>query len=104
MPLAGVLIVWLYHVTKWREKGTNDIIHSIHFGEKVPIMLTPVIFIATVLTHIVGGSAGREGAALQIGGSIGWNVGRLLRQDEKDIRVATMCGMSAVFAALSVRL
>ena len=100
MPLAGVLIRWLYHVTKMEGKGTNDIIHSIHFGEKVPIMLTPVIFLATVLTHIVGGSAGREGAALQIGGSIGWNVGRVLRQDEKDIRVATMCGMSAVFAAL----
>lgn len=100
MPLAGLLIVWIYHVTSMEGKGTNDIIHSIHFGEKVSIMLTPVIFIATILTHIVGGSAGREGAALQIGGSIGWNVGRLLRQDEKDIRVATMCGMSAVFAAL----
>ena len=60
MPLAGVLIVWLYHVTKMEGKGTNDIIHSIHFGKKVPIMLTPVIFLATVLTHIVGGSAGRE--------------------------------------------
>lgn len=100
MPLGGVLIVFLYRATRMVGKGTNDIIHSIHFGEKVPLMLTPVIFLATVITHIVGGSAGREGAALQIGGSIGYQVGRLFRQDDRNIRVATMCGMSAVFAAL----
>ena len=100
MPLGGLAIVWLYRATGMEGKGTNDIIHSIHFGEKVPLMLTPVIFAATVVTHMVGGSAGREGAALQIGGSIGWQVGRLFRRDEREIRVATMCGMSAVFAAL----
>ena len=100
MPVGGLLIVFLYRLTQMEGKGTNDIIHSIHFGEKVPLMLTPVIFLATVITHIVGGSAGREGAALQIGGSIGYQVGRLFRQDDHNIRVATMCGMSAVFAAL----
>ena len=100
MPLGGLLIVWLYRITEMEGKGTNDIIHSIHFGEKVPLMLTPVIFLATVITHVVGGSAGREGAALQIGGSIGWQVGRIFHQDGREIRVATMCGMSAVFAAL----
>ena len=100
MPVSGLVIVWLYRATRMEGKGTNDVIHSIHFGEKVPLMLTPVIFLATVLTHLVGGSAGREGAALQIGGSIGWHAGKLFRQDERDIRVATMCGMSAVFAAL----
>ena len=100
MPVGGLLIVLLYRATGMEGKGTNDIIHSIHFGEKVPLMLTPVIFLATVITHIVGGSAGREGAALQIGGSIGYQVGRLFRQDDRNIRVATMCGMSAVFAAL----
>ena len=100
MPVGGLLIVLLYRLTGMEGKGTNDIIHSIHFGEKVPLMLTPVIFLATVLTHVVGGSAGREGAALQIGGSIGYQVGRLFRQDDRNTRVATMCGMSAVFAAL----
>lgn len=100
MPLGGLLIVWLYRATSMEGKGTNDIINSIHFGEKVPLLLTPVIFAATVLTHLVGGSAGREGAALQIGGSIGWQVGRLFHQGDRDVRMATMCGMSAVFAAL----
>ncbi len=100
MPLGGLLIVWLYRVSAMEGKGTNDIINSVHFGEKVPLLLTPVIFAATAVTHLVGGSAGREGAALQIGGSIGWQVGRLFRQSDRDIRVATMCGMSAVFAAL----
>jgi H+/Cl- antiporter ClcA len=81
-------------------QGTNAIIDSVHFGEKVPIVLVPVIFVATVITHICGGSAGREGAALQIGGGLGCNIGRLFRLDEKDLRLATLCGMSAVFSAL----
>jgi H+/Cl- antiporter ClcA len=63
-------------------------------------MLVPVIFVSTAITHLVGGSAGREGAALQIGGGIGYRVGRLLKLDDKDMRLVTLCGMSAVFAAL----
>ena len=60
----------------------------------------PVIFVSTVITHLCGGSAGREGAALQIGGGIGYQAGRLLRLGEKDLPLATLCGMSGVFAAL----
>lgn len=100
MPVGGLAVVGLYRLTKTEGKGTNDIIASVHFGEQVPGLLVPVIFVSTVITHLCGGSAGREGAALQIGGGIGYQAGRLLRLGEKDLPLATLCGMSGVFAAL----
>ena len=100
LPLGGVVIVWLYRALHIEGRGTNNIIESVHFGKDVPIMLVPVIFISTCITHLLGGSAGREGAALQIGGGIGYRTGRLLHLGEKDLPLATLCGMSAVFSAL----
>lgn len=100
MPLAGFLIAGMYRVTKMKGVGTNRIIESIHEGDKLHVMLVPVVFIATVITHLVGGSAGREGAALQIGGGLGSKIGKVLHLDDKDMRIVTLCGMSAVFAAL----
>ena len=60
----------------------------------------PSIFLGTVLTHLCGGSAGREGAALQMGGALGYRVGRLFGFDERDLRIATTTGMAAFFTAL----
>ena len=100
LPVGGLAIVGLYKLCHLEGKGTNAIIESVHFGESVPILLVPVIFVSTVITHLCGGSAGREGAALQIGGGIGYQAGRLLRLGEKDLPLATLCGMSGVFAAL----
>jgi H+/Cl- antiporter ClcA len=62
--------------------------------------MAPLIIIATVLTHLFGGSAGREGAALQLGGSLGHKIGDLLHLDEEDKKVIVMSGMSAAFSAL----
>ena len=100
MPVGGLAIVGLYRITKTEGKGTNDVIASVHFGEQVPGLLVPVIFVSTVITHLCGGSAGREGAALQIVGGIGHETGKLLHLGEKDLPLATLCGMSGVFAAL----
>ena len=100
LPALGLIIVGLYRVTKVEGKDTNAVIESVHFGKNVPVLLVPVIFISTVLTHLGGGSAGREGAALQIGGGIGYRTGRLLHLGEKDLPLATLCGMSGVFSAL----
>lgn len=100
LPAAGLLIVGLYRLTKTEGKGTNAIIESVHFGSEVPLLLIPVIFLSTVVTHLCGGSAGREGAALQIGGGIGYQTGRALHLGEKDLPLATLCGMSGVFSAL----
>ena len=100
LPVSGLAIAGLYHLTRMENENTNAIIDSIHFGNDVPLALVPSIFISTFITHLFGGSAGREGAALQIGGSLGCYVGRLFRLDEKDMRIATLSGMSAVFSAL----
>lgn len=101
MPLAGVMIVAMYRVCRVDEDmGTNLIISSIRTSIKVPILMAPLIFLATVLTHLVGGSVGREGAALQLGGSIGAEVGEKLHLDQKDMSLVIICGMSSVFAAL----
>lgn len=100
LPIGGVAIAAIYRITRMEGKGTNGIIDSIHDGGRVPVRLVPVIFVSTAITHLFGGSAGREGAALQIGGGIGHRVGRLLRLDDKDMRLVTLCGMSAVFSAL----
>ena len=100
LPLGGVVIVGLYKLCRLEGAGTNAVIESVHFGKKVPTLLVPLIFVATVITHLCGGSAGREGAALQIGGGIGYRAGTLLHLGEKDLPLATLCGMSGVFAAL----
>lgn len=100
LPVAGLLIVGFYHITRMEHENTNAIIDSIHFGAKIPLLLLPAIYLGTFLTHLCGGSAGREGAALQIGGSIGYWVGQVFILDEKDMRIATLSGMAAVFAAL----
>ena len=100
LPVGGLAIVGLYKLCHLEGKGTNAIIESVHFGESVPILLVPVIFVSTVITHLCGGSAGREGAALQIGGGLGFQAGKLLHLGEKDLPLATLCGMSGVFSAL----
>lgn len=100
LPIAGVIIVAIYQLLKTQGVGTNAVIDAVHDGADIPVKLIPAIFLGTVLTHLCGGSAGREGAALQMGGDLGKQVGKLFRLDEKDLRVATMCGMSALFSAL----
>ena len=101
LPLVGVVIVASYKCCGMdNDKGTNMILVSVRSEEKPPIFTAPLIFLSTVLTHLAGGSAGREGAAIQMGGGIGYQVGRLLRLDEKDQKLIIMCGMSAAFSAL----
>ena len=102
LPAAGLLIVFLYRAGGIKhDKGTDLVIGSIRNPEyNVPFRMAPLIFITTVITHLLGGSAGREGAALQIGGSLGASIGKLIKMDDSDKHIMTLCGMSAVFAAL----
>lgn len=101
LPIAGLIIVFLYDKFKMADNsGANNVISSVRDEDEIPFAMAPLIFIGTVLTHLFGGSAGREGAALQLGGSLGSMVGRVLKLDDNDLRVVVMCGMSAVFAAL----
>lgn len=101
LPVGGIVIVLLYRLCHMEnDRGTNLILSSIRSNEQVSILMAPLIFVSTVITHLFGGSAGREGAALQIGGSIGAFIGRRFHMDEKNMHLITMCGMSSVFAAL----
>lgn len=100
LPAAGLLAVAIYRILCVEGQSTNNILSEIQKGRGVSIALIPAIFLTTLLTHLAGGSAGREGAALQMGGGIGYGMGRLLRLDDRDLRTATMTGMAAFFSAL----
>lgn len=101
LPAGGVAIVGLYYLLHdEKDTGTNLILSAIHSNENIPLRMAPLIFISTLITHLFGGSAGREGAALQLGGSIGNALGKLFRFDDKDQHIMIMCGMSASFSAL----
>lgn len=101
LPLAGIIIVLIYHLSGCQSsRGTNLVITAIQSNEEVPVRMAPLIIASTILTHLTGGSAGREGAALQVGGSLGNAFAKLFQFDDKDTRIMIMCGMSACFAAL----
>ncbi len=101
LPVGGLFIAWMYHFfTKNGALDTNRVIESVRNDKKIPLVMTPLIFISTAITHLLGGSAGREGAALQIGGSIGYNLGKIFKLNHSSLRVIVMTGMSAVFSAL----
>jgi H+/Cl- antiporter ClcA len=102
LPLAGAAIGAAYH--HWGrsvEGGNNLILDSIHEpGAGVPARLTPLILATTVLTHLFGGSAGREGTAVQMGGGVASLVGRVLGLEPKDARVIVTAGVAAGFGAV----
>ena len=101
LPFAGIIIIFLYGLFQYKnDKGTNMVLSTIHAETELPFRMAPLIFISTIITHLFGGSAGREGAALQLGGSIGNQLGRWFRFDERDRRIVVMCGMSAAFSAI----
>ena len=101
MPVAGVLIVLLHQMFhEIGNRGTNLILESISSDERIPMATLPCIFISTILSQAVGASAGKEGAALQIGGCIGNYFGDVFHMDERDKKVMIMSGMSGCFGAI----
>lgn len=101
LPFAGLLIMFMYEKAGGGAKeGTNRVLSAIQSGKRLPVRMAPLIFAGTILTHMFGGSSGREGAALQIGGALGNALGRIFKMDSKDKHVLIMCGMSACFSAM----
>lgn len=101
LPIAGLFIVFLYRACGIKDdKGTNAVINSACTTETIPPQTGFLIFVATFFTHLCGGSSGREGAALQIGGSIAAVFNKLFHFTEEDKRILVMCGMSGLFSAL----
>lgn len=103
LPLSGVVIKVLYQsYGKGTEAGNNLIINEIHDStdEGVPLRMTPLIIFTTVFTHLFGGSAGREGTAVQIGGSISSYFSRKIKVSKSDNKVLLMAGIAAGFGAV----
>lgn len=102
LPLAGVVIIWLYHkYGETSEKGNNLLIEEYHQPKnKVPLMMTPLIYAATLLTHLFGGSAGREGTAIQMGGSISDQFSNFFKDKSINRQILLICGISAGFGSL----
>ena len=101
LPLGGAAIVLLYRVCGLeKDRGTNLVLIAVREAERMKLRTAPLIFLSTILTHLVGGSAGREGAALQLGAALSANIGQKLRLDQKDSGVVVMCGMAAAFSGL----
>jgi len=102
LPLAGVGIGLLYgRLGRRAEGGNNLIIEQIHEpGGGVPARMAPLVLAGTLVTHLFGGSAGREGTAVQMGGSIASLAGRLLRLEPADARMLLMAGVAAGFGAV----
>ena len=101
LPIGGLVIVAMYHATgQDNNPGTNLMINSVRSGEEIPLRITPLILISTIITHFFGGSSGREGAALQFGGSVGAYIANVLKLNEDDKKILIMASMSAAFSAL----
>ncbi len=101
LPLGGIIIAFIYKLCKrWGKIDTNRVLEAARDDEKVPLVMAPLIFVSTTITHLLGGSAGREGAALQLGGSIGYNMGRVFKLNKNDNHIIVMAGMGSVFSAL----
>jgi len=101
LPLAGLFIVFSYRFAgKNAESGNNLILDEIHEpGAGVPGRMAPLVLVGTIVTHLFGGSAGREGTAVQIGGAISEKFCKLFRLDTEDRRLMLTAGMAAGFGA-----
>ncbi|TGM74097.1 chloride channel protein [Leptospira mtsangambouensis] len=102
LPLAGFTIGWFYfHYGKNVSKGNNLLIEEIHSPTSIiPIRMAPFVFLGTIITHLFGGSAGREGTAVQMGGAISHQLVRLFPLKIKDQQTLIILGISAGFSSV----
>lgn len=102
LPLGGAVVSYLYYkFGKSSTKGNNLILEQIHGGtESVPLRMAPLVLIGTLITHLFGGSAGREGTAVQMGGSLSEWFGKLIRVTPADRKILLICGISGGFGSI----
>ncbi len=102
LPIGGFLIGWVYHLLgKKVEGGNNLILDEIHDPKEIiPLRMTPLVLIGTVATHFFGGSAGREGTAIQMGASLADQLTGLFKLTPENRRILLMAGISAGFASV----
>ena len=102
LPLGGVLVSFLYtRYGKNSSKGNNLILEQIGDGqETIPLRMAPLVLFGTLVTHLFGGSAGREGTAVQMGGSLAEWFGKLIKISPMDRKILLMCGISGGFGSI----
>ncbi|MFT4040479.1 MAG: chloride channel protein [Thermomicrobiales bacterium] len=104
LPLAGVVIAWAYTYYGKNSAGGNNLlidqINAVDDVNRVPLRMFPLVLGATILTHLFGGSAGREGTAVQMGGAIAAWLARTLHLTGAHLRVLLMCGVSGGFSSV----
>lgn len=102
LPVAGFLIGALYfYFGKSVVKGNNQLIEEYHYPEKtIPFKMAPLVLVTTLMTHLFGGSAGREGTAVQMGGAIADQLSRFIDLRSLDRRLLLIMGISSGFAAV----
>lgn len=102
LPLAGLVIGWLYErFGQPIRGGTNLVIDTIHDGgPQLPVRMAPLVLVGTVLTHLFGGSAGREGTAVQMGAGLGDWVSHRLRLDPVLRRQLLIAGVAGGFGSV----
>lgn len=102
LPLGGVVVSFLYDkLGKTSAKGNNLILEQIHGGtEPIPLRMAPLVLFGTLITHLLGGSAGREGTAVQMGGSLSEWFGKLIRVTPLDRKILLICGISGGFGSI----
>ena len=104
LPVAGLLSGFVYH--RWGsrvEAGNNRILEEIHEPRAtIPLRMAPMVLFGTVVTHLFGGSAGREGTAVQMGGSLADQVAALFRLSPPERETALLAGVAAGFASVNV--
>jgi len=102
LPAGGFLTAWVYR--RWgRHAGEGNalLIEEIRRPARgVPLRMAPLVLAGTLVTHLFGGSAGREGTALQMGGSIAAGFARFLKGNETAVRLLLMAGVAAGFGSV----
>lgn len=100
LPAGGLLSVAIYKLCRVKNIGTTNVFDCVRTEQSLPYFLAPAVFCGTAISHLFGASAGREGAALQIGGGVANMLARLLHLDEDSRHATVMCGMAALFSAV----
>lgn len=100
LPLGGVITILIYKLLKVNGQDTNTCFKEIKGEQSLKFFLLPAIFISSILTHLFGGSAGKEGAALQIGGSIAKGISKTFKLNDKATKILITAGLGGLFAAV----
>ena len=100
LPLGGLLTVLLFKALKVEKQNIHTVFSAVKNGGKSPVLLSVAVFVGTAITQFFGGSAGKEGAALQIGSGIASPIANALRLKDEKLKILLLCGMTAMFSSV----